>query len=541
MNPASKTFHLSRSERFLFGDIEHDHEAQVESYQYSWMPAGMAPDTLIQECSALYSQHYGVWAEGGAAPAGRRIRLSAARLREWTSDELVSLALATWRGALIGYAIVLQAKVKDFGTVSWVTQFVVHGEHRARGVGQRLLFAAWGMSDHAAWGITTSNPYAVRALEKATRRRCSPERILRNHRRLQRVGIERVPYLNAGTCFEVSPGGSRVDTGFFVDHSGLDEKLRAVTAADKPWLLGELPAGWELFAFCFADQPQIRLTRSEIDGMLEAADEITREAYGRMTVSDHGWARHSGREADWILEYAGIHAGDAVLDLGCGIGRHAIALAARGCEAVGVEYSTELIDRARASARHEGSGQVAFVAGDCRTLSLGRLFPAVVCLYDVVGTYAEEESNLRLLETIRRHLVPGGRALLSVMNGTLTRQRATAFFSLDADPDRLLSLAASDTMQKSGDIFDPDYFLIETGSGVVYRKERFGAEGHLPSELIVRDRRFSVEEIVDLCRAAGLTVRWARPVRAGRWDEELPELHPNAKEILVLCERSTGG
>jgi 2-polyprenyl-3-methyl-5-hydroxy-6-metoxy-1,4-benzoquinol methylase/GNAT superfamily N-acetyltransferase len=506
----------------------------MEIVQYAWVPAGVAPDILLEECSALYSEHYGVWGEGAVSPAGDRIRLSAVRLRRWLAGGDASLALARWRGELVGYAIVVQASLKDFGVVSWVTQFVVHRDHRAHGIGTRLLFAAWGMSDHAAWGITTSNPYAVRALEKATRRRCSPGRISRNRRRLERLGTEKVPYLDRGSNFVVNDRESRVNTSFFVDRSRLSEKLRNVEHEGKPWLLGGLPSGWEWFAFCFRDQPQIRLTRPEIEAMLAASDEVTRAAYGRMKIGIHPWARHAAKEADWIREWCRMTGPESVLDLGCGTGRHGIALAQQGHDVLGIDYAEPLLHAARTAAT--GVAGATFRIADCRSLETGRTFDVVLCLYDVVGSHAQEGDNLRILETVRRHLKPDGRALLSVMNGTATITLGPQSFSLEADPDRLLALSASGTMQTSGNVFDPAHLLVETDTGVFYRKERFEADGQLPTELIVRDRRYSVSAIADLCRQAGLAVRWARPVRAGRWDEELPETDPRAKEILLLCE-----
>ena len=62
-----------------------------------------------------------------------------------------------------------------------------------------------------------------------------------------------------------------------------------------------------------------------------------------------------------------------------------------------------------------------------------------------------------------------------------------------------------------------------------------GKEIH--TELIVRDRRFSKEEIKEMCNKAGLEVVWTRFVRAGRWQESLAECNHQAKEILLLCRR----
>ena len=45
-----------------------------------------------------------------------------------------------------------------------------------------------------------------------------------------------------------------------------------------------------------------------------------------------------------------------------------------------------------------------------------------LCLYDVVGSFPNEEDNLKILKAINKLLVPGGKIILTVMNMTLTRK-----------------------------------------------------------------------------------------------------------------------
>ena len=59
-------------------------------------------------------------------------------------------------------------------------QLVVHTDYRNQNVAKQLLYSIWCESSNFAWGIVSSNPYAIRALEKATRRRSSPK-IIRKH------------------------------------------------------------------------------------------------------------------------------------------------------------------------------------------------------------------------------------------------------------------------------------------------------------------------------------------------------------------------
>jgi len=145
-----------------------------EEIQYEWTLGALASPEFVTECSSLYSEHYGTWSEGSSRNPGRPIRLSPDQLRQWTNAPDSGIWFARANRELVGYAIAIQTRVTGYGNVSWVTQFVVHREFRNKRIGTTLLFSIWGMTNHFAWGLTTANPYAIRALEKATRRRCNP-------------------------------------------------------------------------------------------------------------------------------------------------------------------------------------------------------------------------------------------------------------------------------------------------------------------------------------------------------------------------------
>jgi len=54
-------------------------------------------------------------------------------------------------------------------------------------------------------------------------------------------------------------------------------------------------------------------------------------------------------------------------------------------------------------------------------------------------------------------------SLISVINFELTERSAKHFFSLATDPDKLLTLKPSGTMEKTGNIFDPEHYMIDRG------------------------------------------------------------------------------
>lgn len=500
---------------------------------YEWFTGSLYPPALLEECAELYSQHYGTWS--AVAPrAHERIRLSPARIRDWLRSSDSNITLGRVDGVLVGYAMAVKTHVPKYGVISWVTQLVVHEAYRRANIAKTLLFSTWGFSDHFAWGLLTANPYAVRALEKATRRRATPFRIRRNARKLLRVGSEHVPYVREDMETVVTNDKSRLNTKFFLDHSRLPEMIANASNDEKPWLLGGLEEGWEWFTFTFQDQQQISLTKMEIAAMLKASDDITRQAYSRMQLGEsHAWSKHTATEVEFIFNACDLQAGATLLDVGSGAGRHAIELARQGIDVVGIDYVDKFIEKARRSALENEVTTTRFAKADARTFTTDEQFDAIVALYDVVGTYADDSENLKILRTIRRHLSASGYALISVMNLKSTEAEAKHRFSVAAEPDKLLELPPSNTMESTGDIFNPDYYLLDTEAGVVYRKEQFTQGGELPVELIVRDRRYSAETLTDLLREADLEPLWVRYVRAGHWRVEAS---PNtAKEVLALC------
>ena len=100
-----------------------------------------------------------------------------------------------------------------------------------------------------------------------------------------------------------------------------------------------------------------------------------------------------------------------VLDLACGAGRRARALAAAGHRVVGIDLSADLLAAAVAA----GGGVRGFVRGDMRAIPLRGPFDAVTMFFTSFG-YFDEAGNDRVLAEVSRVLSPGGRILLDVPN-----------------------------------------------------------------------------------------------------------------------------
>lgn len=98
-----------------------------------------------------------------------------------------------------------------------------------------------------------------------------------------------------------------------------------------------------------------------------------------------------------------------VLDVPCGNGRHAIALAERGGNVTGVDLAGEWIDEARAEAARRGVA-ARFIQADMRALPAGP-FDGAYCFGNSFG-YLEEGGDEAFLAAVARTLRPGARFIL---------------------------------------------------------------------------------------------------------------------------------
>ncbi|MDX6767893.1 MAG: class I SAM-dependent methyltransferase, partial [Elusimicrobiota bacterium] len=103
--------------------------------------------------------------------------------------------------------------------------------------------------------------------------------------------------------------------------------------------------------------------------------------------------------------------GRALLELGCGTGRHALELARRGWRVTGVDRSRGMLARARRRATGAGlprERRPVFRLGDLRGIRLGRRFDAVVALFHVFSCLRDEAELAAALAAARAHLRRGG-------------------------------------------------------------------------------------------------------------------------------------
>ena len=106
----------------------------------------------------------------------------------------------------------------------------------------------------------------------------------------------------------------------------------------------------------------------------------------------------------------------SVLDLGCGTGNHALRLAARGFDVVGVDRSPDMLRIAQAKAKQHKAA-LRLHRADLRGLALAEAFDAVLMMFAVLGYQVETPEVIRALKTARRHLRVDGILVFDVWYG----------------------------------------------------------------------------------------------------------------------------
>lgn len=125
-------------------------------------------------------------------------------------------------------------------------------------------------------------------------------------------------------------------------------------------------------------------------------------------------------EVDDLLAHLEIPSGSPVLDLACGVGRHAIDLARRGYPTTGVDRVPALLDRARqhASEAAKEAGrelEVEWVAGDMREFIRAEAFDGAINIFSSFGYFTDPEDDLRVARNVYESLRPGGAFIIDTM------------------------------------------------------------------------------------------------------------------------------
>jgi SAM-dependent methyltransferase len=233
------------------------------------------------------------------------------------------------------------------------------------------------------------------------------------------------------------------------------------------------------------------------------------------------WADRTEAEVDRAVAMLRPEGGERVLDLACGIGRHALELRRRGFEVVGIDISAELLEMAESAASAE-SLEISFVQADLRLLDFRDEFDLVLSLNDgAVGYFETDEENFRTFEVVSQALRPGGGHLMQLPNVLHAEQNL---------PQKTW-IAGSDTVELSDHRWNAKDRYLEGSTVPIRIGEVFERFEPIP----FRQRLYSVEELGELYASVGM--RLANTF-SGSGKPRMPK--PSQYEIFVEG-RAEGG
>jgi ubiquinone/menaquinone biosynthesis C-methylase UbiE len=222
------------------------------------------------------------------------------------------------------------------------------------------------------------------------------------------------------------------------------------------------------------------------------------------------------QEVTRLLDVMGLPAGSRVLDVPCGQGRHSHLLAEAGFDVDGLDYSKDLL----AKAKERGTAKtLRYTRGDMRSLPArwsGR-FDAVLNLFTSFGFFAEPADDRRVIAEFARVLAPGGMLIWYGGNrdGVMAR-----FLERDWWQTRDGTLIAQERS------FDPLSGIL-TVNTVWSGKRRQGTRDH-------RIRLYTATRLAELCAEAGLIVEAAYDGLSDR------PLSRRSSEMLVVARKEEG-
>jgi ubiquinone/menaquinone biosynthesis C-methylase UbiE len=209
-------------------------------------------------------------------------------------------------------------------------------------------------------------------------------------------------------------------------------------------------------------------------------------------------------------------AGDApknILDMGCGTGRLAAALAERGHCVTGADPSAGMMRVAR---NRPGADRVRWVDSDSASLALDDRFDLIIMTGHVFQVFLEDDEVRATLRNLRRHLAPGGRLAFETRNPLVEEWRTWT-------PSR-------ETLQVPGvGAVEMHYNVTSTDPTLVTFETHFG---FAPEDVVIVTttlRFMSRDELAAFLADAGFTdIAWY-----GNWDRS-PAVS-TSPEIIALA------
>lgn len=218
------------------------------------------------------------------------------------------------------------------------------------------------------------------------------------------------------------------------------------------------------------------------------------------------------RQVDFLIGQLNASQGKSLIDVACGQGRYGLAFAARGLHVTGLDASEVLLREARKLASEAGIS-VNWMLGDMRRLPATQAYNYGLLL-DSFGFFESDEENEKVIRQLRRAVVPGGRLVITIVNGTKVL-RNFGPVGREEREGRVVEIRRE--LQADRRILREEVVVVERG-------ERHAGER--------RQRLYSVSEIADIVARNGFRSRQLYGDMLGDAFSE-----DTSWKIVMICDR----
>jgi SAM-dependent methyltransferase len=115
----------------------------------------------------------------------------------------------------------------------------------------------------------------------------------------------------------------------------------------------------------------------------------------------------AGPETAHLLELLNLQAGNRILDLCCGPGRHALELARQGYSVTGIDRTFHYLKELQGKALQQKL-KIHSICADMKNFSINHYFQAAISMFTSFGYFEDPDDDRRVLENIHASLLPGG-------------------------------------------------------------------------------------------------------------------------------------
>lgn len=214
----------------------------------------------------------------------------------------------------------------------------------------------------------------------------------------------------------------------------------------------------------------------------------------------YSFTRGTDQEVSFLRRELHLATDAKVLDVGCGPGRHVVALANEGIDVTGLDLSSRFIELAASTA-----SDAAFVRGDARTLPFrdGHFDVAISLCQGAFGLVGADDGAV--IGEMARVVRPAGTVAFSAFS---------SYFAVR---------------------FVEEHEHFDAGAGINHERTTVRNDAGEEREFDLETSCFTPRELRLLCERAGLEVRKLWSVTPGEYARNPPDLdHP---EFLVVAQR----